>query len=109
MTDYHVNPNSGFNPDRLPDLEHSLVHALDGVVQEFEMLYGLNPLESVYIALLTNIEAFTHALISAWRNQGQGPNVFIHPDVIEGLISTIQWGNEKTVELIDISKFNTEG
>lgn len=87
--------NEKYNPDELPAVAHSLLHQLDGVVLEATMLHSLTELESVYLASVMNIEAFTSNLIAEWIMQGKPAQILVGAAVIEGMLDTSNWMREK--------------
>lgn len=99
------NYNPGRDPDRLPEVENSLLFIMDGIVADATMLHGMPELDASWLALQMSLEAFTENMIKTWNEQGQGEHISIGSNAIAGLIETVTWIRSKTEALVDSGKF----
>jgi len=86
--------------DKLPNIADSLVFSMDGVVQECMVLHDIPEIEASFLAILFNLEGFVMNLIDVWQEQGSQDSITVGAQVIEGLMQTISWANEKAENLV---------
>jgi hypothetical protein len=96
--------DDNYSPDRLPEVGKNLIHVMDGLVQDYTMLYGLPELEASFLVIKESIEGLTTSFVETWQIQGKGDSISVRMAVIDGLLDTIQWLNIKADSLIDSSK-----